>query len=348
MSNQDGRRRRNQRRAIAAVVVIAALLGAGLVATIGSLNRDLYSAGSFVGQYLGALARQDTASALLLPGVRPTAAELEAAALPKDLPDTLLRNSVLGELTDIRLTGDDESADGRHTIEYGFRLNGTPATMTFQVESAGSFFGVFDSWRFTTSPLAVLRVNVLHQSTFSVNKLTLDTRAHAADDDAPAAFSNQAAYLAFAPAQYTFEHTSTLLDAAPQTVPVVVSGVTDVTVDAQPNAQFIGQVQAELDRFLDDCTTQQVLQPSNCPFGIEINDRVRDDPIWSIAEYPPVTLAAGDTTFEMPDTEGQAHIVVEVQSLFDGEIEVRDEDVSFAVAISVTVNPDGSLALQLR
>ena len=347
MSNRDGRRRRNQRRAIVAVVLIAALLGAGLAATIGSLNRDLYSPGSFVGQYLDALARKDTASALLLPGVRPTAAELEAASLPKDLPDTLLRDSVLGELTDIRLTGDDESADGRHTIEYGFRLDGTPATMTFQVERAGTFFGVFNSWRFATSPLAVLRVAVLHQATFSVNKLTLDTRAHAADD-APETFSNQAAYLAFAPARYSFEHTSALLDAAPQTVPVVASGATDVTVDAQPNAQFIGQVQAELDRFLDDCTTQQVLQPSNCPFGIEINDRVRDAPIWSIAEYPPVTLAAGVSTFEMPDTEGQAHIVVEVQSLFDGEVEVRDEDVAFAVAISVTVNPDGSLALQLR
>ena len=347
MSNRDGRRRHNQRGAIVAVVIIAALLGAGLAATIGSLNRDLYSPGSFVGQYLDALARKDTASALLLPGVKPTAAELEAASLPKDLPDTLLRDSVLGELTDIRLTGDDESADGRHTIEYGFRLDGTPATMTFQVERAGTFFGVFNSWRFATSPLAVLRVAVLHQATFSVNKLTLDTRAHAADD-APETFSNQAAYLAFAPALYSFEHTSALLDAAPQTVPVVASGATDVTVDAQPNAQFIGQVQAELDRFLDDCTTHQVLQPSNCPFGIEINDRVRDAPIWSIAEYPPVTLAAGDSTFEMPDTEGQAHIVVEVQSLFDGEVEVRDEDVAFAVAISVTVNPDGSLALQLR
>ncbi|WP_104169826.1 hypothetical protein [Cryobacterium sp. M23] len=347
MSNRDGRRRRNERRAIVAVVIVAALLGAGLVATIGSLNRDLYSAGSFVGQYLDALARKDTAGALLLPGVRPTAAELEAAALPKDLPDTLLRNSVLGELTDIRLTADDESADGRHTVDYEFRLNGTPAAMTFQVESAGTFFGVFDSWRFTTSPLAVLRVNVLHQATFSVNRLTLDTRAHAADG-APETFSNQAAYLAFAPALYSFEHSSTLLDAASQTVPVVASGVTDVTVDAQPNAQFIGQVQAELDRFLDDCTTQQVLQPTNCPFGIEINDRVRDDPIWSIAQYPPVTLVAGDSTFEMPDTEGQAHIVVEVQSLFDGDVEVRDEDVAFAVAISVTVNPDGSLALQLR
>ena len=346
MSNRDGRRQRNQRRAIVAVVLISALLGAALVATIGSLNRDLYSASGFVRQYLDALARKDTAGALLLPGVTPTKAQLDADALPENLPETLLRDSVLGELTGIRLTGDDETKPGHHTVSYEFRLDGTPATMTFQVESAGTFFGVFDSWRFETSPLAVLQVTVLHEATFSVNRLTLDTRAHAADD-APATFSNQAAYLAFAPAVYAFGHTSPLLDAAPQSVPVAASGATDVTIDAQPNDQFLSQVQTELDRFLDDCTTQQVLQPSNCPFGIEINDRVRDDPIWSIAQYPAVTLAAGDTTFDMPDTPGQAHIVVKVQSLFDGDVVVRDEDVAFSVAISVTVNPDGSLALQL-
>lgn len=347
MGNRDGRRQRNQRRALVAVVLIAALLGAALVATIGSLNRDLYSASGFVRQYLDALARQDTASALLLPGVTPTKAQLDADALPQNLPETLLRDSVLGELTDIRLTGDEETTPGHHTVSYEFRLDDAPATMTFQVESAGTFFGVFDSWRFETSPLAVLQVTVLHQATFSVNRLTLDTRAHAADD-APATFSNQADYLAFAPAVYSFGHTSPLLDAVPQSVPVTASGPTDVTIDAQPNDQFLSQVQTELDRFLDDCTTQQVLQPSNCPFGIEIDDRVRDDPLWSISQYPAVTLAAGDTTFDMPDTPGQAHIVVKVQSLFDGDVIVRDEDVAFSVGISVTVNPNGSLALQLR
>ncbi|TFD42154.1 hypothetical protein E3T37_02790 [Cryobacterium sp. TMT2-10] len=347
MSNRDGRRRRNQRRAVVAVVLVSALLGAALVATIGSLNRDLYSASGFVRQYLDALARQDVSSALMLPGVTPTDDQLEAADLPQDLPRTLLRPSVLGELTDIRLTGDSETAQDRHTVVYGFRLDGEPAQMTFQVAHTGTFFGVFDSWRFETSPLAVLQVTVLHEATFSIDQLTLDARAHAAKG-APAAFSNQAAYLAFAPARYTMGHTSALLSSPPQTVTVTASGTTDVTIDAQPNEQFVTQVQDELDSFLNACTTQQVLQPSGCPFGIEINDRVTEPPLWSIAEYPQVTLTGGDSTFEMPETPGHAHIVVEVQSLFDGEVETRDEDVPLSVAISVTVNPDGSLALQLH
>jgi len=161
-------------------------------------------------------------------------------------------------------------------------------------------------------------------------------------------FSNQAAYLAFAPARYTITHESALLSAAPQSIPVTQSGATDVSVDAEPNASFVGQVQSELNSFLDTCATQTVLQPSDCPFGIEINDRVTSVPTWSIAEYPTVMLAAGDTAFDMPTTAGRAHITVAVQSLFDGDLSTRDEDVPFVVAIQVVIGADGSLAIQLR
>ena len=74
--------------------------------------------------------------------------------------------------------------------------------------------------------------------------------------------------------------------------------------------------------------------------------RLKADP--ATRAIPVVALTAGATTFEMADTTGQAHIVVEVQSLFDGDVETRDEDVPFAVALSVTVRPDGSLAIQLH
>jgi hypothetical protein len=329
------------------MVVIAALLFAALLAAIGSLNRDLYSAGGFVRQYLDAIARRDTTSALQLPGVELTNQALEAAKLPPDLPPTLLRPEVLGELTDIHLISDTADRTGAHTVVYGFRLDGKRAAMTFDVAQTGTFAGVFDSWRFASSPLAVLQVTVLHEATFTVNGLTLDTRAHAASD-APATFSNQASYLAFAPASYSIAHTSNLLSAPAQQVPITESAAVAVSVDAEPNKVFISQVQAELNGFLDACTTQQVLQPSNCPFGIEINDRIKDAPVWSIADYPVVALTAGATTFEMADTPGQAHIVVKVQSLFDGDVVTKDEDVPFTVALSVTVKPDGSLAIQLH
>lgn len=340
-------RQRSRTRAVVGVGVIATLLVGALFATVGSLNRDVYSAAAFVGQYLDALARRDAPAALAMPGVELSDARLTEAGLPRDLPTTLLRGSVLGELTDIRLRSDTAGEDGRHAVVYDFRLDGRRSSMEFAVARAGTVAGVFDDWRFATSPLAVVQVTVLHEATFTVNGLTLDTRAHAAPE-APVTFSNQAAYAAFAPALYEFTHDSTLLTAEKQTVPVTASAATDVTIDAMPNDRFIAQVQTELNGFLDDCATQKVLQPSNCPFGIEINDQVEELPTWSIASYPVVTLTAGQTTFEMPPTDGQAHIVVDVRSLFDGELTTRDEDVPFTVALSVTIQPDGALAIQLR
>lgn len=356
MSNRERTALNGRGRTLVAVVVLAALIVAALVAAIGSLNREVYSAGGFVRQYLDALVRHDTANALRLPGVTPTAAELTKAGLPTDLPDTLLRASVLSSITGIRLVSDTATPDpvdngtgpaDVHDVIYAFDLDGAPATMEFRVARAGTYAAVFDSWRFDTSPLAVLGVTVLHEASFSINGLILDARAHAAPD-APVTFSNQAAYLAFAPARYTIAHESALLSAAPQSVPVTKSGATDVSVDAEPNASFVRQVQSELNSFLDTCATQTVLQPSNCPFGIEINDRVKSVPAWSIAEYPAVSLAAGATAFDMPQTAGQAHIKVVVQSLFDGGLKTRDENVPFAVGIHVVVGADGSLAIQLR
>jgi hypothetical protein len=346
----NGVRRGRYARAVIAVGVVLVLLAAALAATVGSLNRDVYSAGGFVRQYLEALAAHDTHTALDLPGAEPSNADLEAAGLPQDLPTALLRPSVLNSITDIELvseraTGPDPEAP--HTVVYDFRLDGTKTSMEFSVRRAGTIAGIFSTWAFETSPLAVLQVTVLHEAHFTVNDLTLDTRAHA-DADAPVAFSNQAAYLAFAPAIYDVSHDSALLTAPAQEVPVVTSGATDVTVEAVPNDTFVSQVQTKLNEFLDECTTQPVLQPSNCPFGIEINNRVKSAPVWSIAEYPEVVLTGGDSTFDMPATGGQAHIVVDVQSLYDGDLSTRDEDVPFEVGLSVTIQPDGSLAIQLR
>ena len=347
----NGVRRGRYARAVIAVCIVLALLGGALAAAIGSLNRDVYSAGGFVRQYLEALASRDTHAALDLPGAQPSDAALEAAGLPPDLPTALLRSSVLSSITDIELVSDTAAADNDpqspHTVVFEFGLDGRKTSMAFSVQSAGTVAGIFSTWAFATSPLAVLEVTVLHEAHFTVNDLTLDTRAHAAAD-APATFSNTGAYLAFTPVVYDVSHDSALLTAPAQSVPVVTSGVTEITVAAEPNATFTSQVQEKLNTFLDECATQQVLKPSNCPFGIEIDNRVKSAPAWSISQYPEVVLTGGESSFDMPATTGQAHIVVEVQSLYDGDLSTRDEDVLFEVGISVTIQADGSLAIQLR
>jgi len=334
-------------RVVVATLVIAVLLAGGFLVAVTALNRGVYSAGGFVGSYLDSLARRDAAGALALPGVVPGNNDLTAASLPPDLPKTLLRASVLGALTDVQQVSDTETTPGLHTVVYDFALDGEAGSMEFAVQNTGTFAGIFSSWTFATSPLAVLRITVLHGRTFTVNGLALDTRTQAAAD-APATFSTEAAYLAFAPARYSLAHESTMLSAESLSVPVAASGPTDVTINAMPNDTFTGQVQAELNSFLDKCIVDQVLQPSNCPFGITINDRVLSAPVWSIAQYPPVLLEAGESAFNMAATTGLAHIRVDVQSLFDGEHSTRDEDVPFLIGLSVTIQPDGTLAIQLR
>lgn len=347
MSTGGGDQRGGRTRAIIAVVAVSALLLVALGAAIGALNRDVYSAGGFVRQYLNALARHDTTAALALPGVAPNNDQFAAAGLPTDLPETLLRDSVLGDLDNIQLVGDAETAPGVHTVSYSFTLGDVPSNMSFTVKSTGTFAGPFTSWRFEASPIGVLQVDVQHQSIFTVNGLSLDTRAQA-DAAAPRTFSNQASYLAFAPNLYTIAHESVLLTSPEQQIPVTSSGVTKVMVVTEPTPNFVAQVQKEVDTFLDACATQEVLQPSDCPFGVVIDDRIKGLPAWSIASYPEVTLTAGESAFEMADTAGQAHIVVDVQSLFDGELTTRDEDVPFAIGLTVTIRGDGSIAIQLH
>ncbi|MFO7690560.1 MAG: hypothetical protein R6W83_08395 [Cryobacterium sp.] len=344
---RPGTVRRRTLRAVIGTIVVAALLGAALMTAVGSLNRSVYSAGGFVEQYLTALARQDAVGALALDGVSPSSAELAAAGRPADLSETLLRASVLGTLTDIEQVSDEQVSPGRHRVVYEFTLGGERDSMEFLVQSTGTFAGVFDRWRFETSPLAVLQVSVLQERLFTVNGLNLDTRVQAAPD-APATFSTQASYLAFAPSEYRLSHDSALLTAEETTVVVSDSGTTEVAVNALPTELFTAKVQRELNSFLDACSIDEVLKPSNCPFGITINDRVLGVPDWSIDEYPDVVLHATTDAFEMDSSTGQARIRVDVQSLFDGELNTRDEAVSFFMGLTATVQPDGNLAIQLR
>jgi len=126
------------------------------------------------------------------------------------------------------------------------------------------------------------------------------------------------------------------------------SARTAVTVDSMPTATFVERVQSKVDDYLEQCTTQPVLQPAGCPFGIEIDDRVVSEPVWTMVTNPVVTLVPGETAFQMPPTEGVAHISVEVQSLFDGEFSTLEIDEPFLLSLSASIRPDGSIAIQLE
>ena len=59
----------------------------------------------------------------------------------------------------------------------------------------------------------------------------------------------------------------------------VLSGIADVDVQTQPTAEFVEVVQRRVDDFLTACATQQVLQPTGCPFGLVVQNRIISEPI---------------------------------------------------------------------
>ncbi|MBT2497696.1 hypothetical protein J7E25_01160 [Agromyces sp. ISL-38] len=334
--------------AVAAWAGLAVLLVGAFLAALGGLNQTIYGASSFVDRYLEAIADDDIATASTTPGVALDAAELEELGLPANISTAMLRSGVVeAGPEDVRIVKDETLADGSHSVTASYRLEAAIIESTFDVRPIDPLYGFLNRWEFAVSPLAVIDVTAAHNPLFTVGSLSLDTRAAKSGEELTA-FTQITSYLAMAPAVYEFHYDSTLLDAPHVAVQAEASARTSVIVDAQPTAEFVDRVQVKVDEFLQTCAQQPVLQPTDCPFGIEIDDRVVSEPKWSMVSTPVVVLTPGESSFEMPPTEGVAHMTVDVQSLFDGDFFTLEEDRPFTLALTAVIKPDGNIAIQLR
>ncbi|UOQ91063.1 hypothetical protein MUN74_09290 [Agromyces endophyticus] len=348
MGNAGGERVRVSPRAVVAWGGLAVLVVGAFLAALGGLNQSLYGASSFVERYLEAIADDDIGTAAATPGVALDAGELEALGLPDDISTAMLRSGVVeAGPEDVSIVSDVANPDGTHSVTASYRLGTEIAESAFEVRPIDPLYGLLNRWEFADSPLAVIDVTAAHNPLFTVGTLTLDARANKPPEEL-ANFTQVTPYLAVAPAVYQFHYESTLLAAAPVVAPIDAGEQAGVEVDAQPTAAFVERVQTKVDEYLAACAAQHVLQPADCPFGIEIDDRVTSEPEWTIVTTPQVTLTAGENSFDMPPTEGVAHISVEVQDLFDGHYYTLEEDRSFNLALAATIRPDGSIAIQLK
>lgn len=327
--------------AIRAGIAAAVAIG-GFAIAVAVLNGTLFSASGFVREYLDALQRQDAATALTIAG---------------DTPATSRRTDLLVDaaIAPVTVTAVTESApsDGITEVDVEFSTgtgtagatsdttSTTTSTATFQLMPTGALFGLFTTWAFVESPLATVELTVLHSPLFTANGIDLVAPAQ----DEPVR------YLVFAPSVLQVSHESTLLTAAPQTVVVGSPGrLMSVELDAQANDSFVQQVQAEVDNYLAECATQQVLMPSGCPFGQEMADRIVSPPAWSLVTTPAVTLEPTATAGEwtVPTAPGVAHLVVDVKSIYDGEVSTFDENVPFMIGFTVTFVGENSVVLTPR
>ena len=318
------------RRAVLSWVAIGILFVTACAFSVTAVRADLYSPGAFVRSYLDALARGDAESALAMPGVRPGAGQGATA------DDTLLLTAALGTIDDIRVVDETTTSTGEHTVlaEVSLDSAGTTRT-TFHVQPGAAILGLFPTWRFSESPLATLLLAASGDDTLTVN-------------DQPLELSGDAEYFVFAPGSYRLDRETTWLEAADVRVAVTEAGtITGAALDIRANAAFRAAASRFIDAALDECAEQQVLQPTGCPFGRVVTDRVSGEVSWSIAEYPVVTLSPGDHAGEWTATaaQGRAALAVPVQSLFTGDESTLDATVSISAEYDILLAPDNTFTI---
>ena len=305
------------------VALLGILIGALAVAII-VLNATVFSSGGFVSSYLSALGRHDLSEALSTPGVLGTAGA----------SNELLTPATLADIEDVRIVSDVDEGGGIRDVTYSATVGSSAVSGTFQLQQEDNRFGVFSTWSFLRSPMSVVRITPLHDASFTVNGYDLTS---------PSGPSVGSAYQVLTPGFFTVSHESTYLTADPVGATVSSPGsVVSVTLDIRASEAFVSSIQEEVDSFLDDCATQQVLFPTGCPFGQELSNRVESIPEWTMSRYPQVTIDPGNNpgTWVVPEAQGAAHLKVDVRSLFDGTLSTFDEDVQFALSWVMTINGD--------
>ncbi|MBT8798017.1 hypothetical protein J0P97_08030 [Microbacterium flavum] len=326
---------------IVGVLLVGAFGAAGAV-----LYDDLYSPSSFVRRYLDLLSTGNAAEALTVPGVAVDSAALQNSGLPADASEALLRRAALAPLTHPEITSATAEDDGTTTVTVSYDAGPHSGTTAFRVERAG-WVGVAPTWRFATSPLAAIELTVRGATQFAVNGFEVDTR-QVSPDRADADPLEPVALLVFSPGLYSIS-VDTPIASTPGVAVLSDTPLAKIPVDvqAQPTEKFTAAVQEQVESFLSTCATQQVLQPTGCPFGLVVQNRLASTPTWSIAQQPTVTLVPDGAHWRIEKVPAVAHITVDIRSIFDGSVRTLDEAVPFSLDGTVTILPDGTASIQV-
>lgn len=328
---------------------LLALVGIMLFAAIGAggatLYQQFYSPSAFVANYLDLLANGRAADALRIPGVALERETLEDSGIDPTASEALLRQAALAPLTDVEVVSE-ETADGVTSVAVSYRAGKHDGATTFTIEQDG-WLGVAPNWRFTDSPLAAIELTVRGADRFSVNGFEVDRRQVSAAG-VEAAPLDPLPLLVFTPGLYSVT-VDTAISRSRGISVLADSPLTTTPVDVQtePTEEFVTVVQKRVEEFLQECTTQEVLQPTACPFGLEVSNRITSPPKWSIAVPPTVTVIPDGPNWQIPAADAVAHIDVEVQSLFDGRVSAVSEDVPFQVNGTIVILPDGSASIRV-
>ncbi|WP_337001260.1 MULTISPECIES: hypothetical protein [unclassified Microbacterium] len=330
---------------LAMLTVVGLMLVAAVGAGGATLYQQFYGPSAFVVRYLDLLSSGRAADALQVPGVALERETLEKAGISPAASEAMLRRAALAPLSDVKVESE-KPAKGGTAVTVSYEAGGHAGTTTFLVDQAG-WAGVTPNWRFTTSPLAVVDLTVRGADRFSMNGFEVDRRQVSAAG-AEAGALDPLPLLVFTPGLYSVSVKTPISTASGFGVLADTPlAVTPLDVQTTPTPEFVEVVQQRVEEFLTKCTEQEVLQPTACPFGRIITNRLSSAPEWSIVTQPTVTVTPDDGGWQIPPTDAVAHLDVDVRSLFDGSVEPMSEDVPFQVNGTIVILPDGTASIRI-
>jgi hypothetical protein len=308
------------------VIITWATALAGVIALwiggVSWLNATVYSPQALVTDYLEALEGGDVPAASALVG-------LDATPAVSPIADH--------KPTDILITGVQNTQDNRVLIRADYDMAGTTESSVFTLSREERLWGLFDQWKFSLTPTASIETTLTGVDRVIISGVGI-----------PVDGSTETTVLV--PGSYTVEAKTQWLETESYTAVLSdPSSVWSLELSAQPSSALLDEVNAALDEYLGECAMREVLQPSSCPFGVQVSDRLYSLPEWSIARIPAVSLTpTGDeSTWDMVALGGQATIEATVQSLFDGSLRPYSEVVSFGLTGDVTGLDTDSPALRI-
>ena len=304
---------------LAAVLILALAVAGAIVA-----NRTLYSASHEVKKLHQLLAAGKGGEALGL--LHATVPKGDAVALDGEV----LANSQKA-ITDLVVDAPQAAGDDpeRRTVTARYKANGVDKETSYELRRTGKSWLFFDRWEFVPHelPRVRIRANTVNEVTVNGQKIPLHRGVATLPVFYPSVIDS------------SFSTTNFAADARGVAVTGPAEKAVPISLKTKPTKKFISSVSDKVKKYLDECTTQQVLFPSGCPFSYDTQSRVDPDTIeWSIAKYPKIDVSYYNGYWVLSPLDFTAKLDLVEQDLRTGAKEEKSISNEFSFTAKLTTS----------
>lgn len=278
-----------------------------LILAISISNRTVFSASSHVKAFQQLLVAGKGAEALGL--LNATVPEGDAVALDGEVLQRTQQG--ISEFTVDRPVIDPQDSE-RVTVTAHYKAEGVDRSSTYALRHAGKSWLFFDQWEFeqTALPTVLVKANTVNEVSVNEQQIPLA--------------EGRATLPVFYPAVLDagFETTNFQADTRGVVITAPSSDPVQIPLRTEPTEHFTSAINDQVRDYLQECTKQKVLMPSDCPFAYHTTARVDAESIdWQIADYSPPEVSYYNGTWVLSPLTVSTELHLTEQDLRTGALE---------------------------